>query len=120
MDSTPLDCLLAHVKKPKGPTMAYKLLQLALVLARHREAITWMGQRVPTVELWHRVVQEWALAEEVHMIQSRHDDKLQEHLQAWRDICVAFHNPDTGRKPTDSKGPNTNEDEDANTGGDDD
>lgn len=47
-------------------------------------AMSWMGQRAPDVDAWHRDVCEWTLVEEAHMKLSHRYDKLQEDLSEWR------------------------------------
>lgn len=83
----PIQCLLAHVYKPKKRKIAYKLLQLMFVLARRRIAINWMGHRCLDIPTWLRDVRKWALAEETHMQLTRKDDNLQADLMEWRQLC---------------------------------
>lgn len=85
----PLNCLLAEVRKPKKKKLTYKLLQLMLVLARRRIAISWMGQKGPDSTLWLRDVREWSLAEEIRMKIARRDEKAVDDILAWRELCTA-------------------------------
>ncbi|KAJ1082672.1 hypothetical protein NDU88_002837 [Pleurodeles waltl] len=61
--------------------MAYKFLQLVLVLARCRVAITRLGQHAPELARWHRDVAEWLLSEETHIKLTSRDDKVGEELK---------------------------------------
>ncbi|KAJ1157190.1 hypothetical protein NDU88_009905 [Pleurodeles waltl] len=93
IDHVPLHCLLGYVKRPKGRKISYKFMQLALVLAQCRVAITEMGHRAPVVEQWYGDAQEGALAGEVHIKQSRRNDKLGNDVRVWRYVRDTFLTP---------------------------
>ena len=76
----PRVCLLGDVQRRKDYKMAYKFLQLALVLAKRRVTITWMGSEGPSFERWINDVMEWAVAE---LISLRPDDKLVQEIEHW-------------------------------------
>ncbi|KAJ1125734.1 hypothetical protein NDU88_004157, partial [Pleurodeles waltl] len=81
-----------------------------LVLARHRVAITWMGQRASENEHWHRNMAKRSLAKEVYMKLSKGDEKVDEELLVWRGLCDRFLDPDTASVMDDSDRSNDNVD----------
>ena len=70
--------------------MLYKFTQLALLLAKRRVAITWMGTRAPSVTKWLADVVEWRVAEKVRRQNCSKDHKLQEDLDSWDGILNKF------------------------------
>ncbi|KAJ1120493.1 hypothetical protein NDU88_008658 [Pleurodeles waltl] len=82
--------------------MAHKFLQLALDLARHWVAITWMGQRAPDPNPWYSDIGDWASAEELHVKQIRHDNKVMEDLEVWRVLFDKLLNPEVSAGASDN------------------
>ena len=70
-------CLLGDITKRKGQKITYKFAQLALVLAKRRVAITWLGTQCPKVDRRVTEVVEWAIAE-VRLKACRKDVRLEE------------------------------------------
>ncbi|KAJ1098384.1 hypothetical protein NDU88_003495 [Pleurodeles waltl] len=85
----------------KGWKISYKFLQLTLALAQRRVAI--IGHRAPIVGQRQRDVQEWALVKEVHVKQSRQDDKLEDDIVAWREVLDTFLRPRDDMETIDSE-----------------
>ena len=104
-------CLLGGIGPPirKGRKMGYKFTQLALLLARRRVAITWMGQESPKVERWLSDVSEWSLAEMIRLKKCRTDEKLEEDLEQWS-LLLARLRPE-GEEVHDGEVSNTEEEE---------